>query len=540
MKVGSAPAVVMLILTILAVLSCGGAATPVPESNAATDASMSATVEGQVATTIAALPVTPESASSASSVHAGSPAMGTPVSRADVKTAFDEPLSSGLSVADVVENALPSVVQIIVGSGSGTGFIVNESGLVVTNKHVVDGTSQVTLLLVSGENFQGRVSERHPSLDLAYIEVETDRVFTPLAIGDSNTIRVGEAVIAIGFPLGQTLGQEPTVSVGIVSAKRGGRLQTDASLNPGNSGGPLLDMFGQAVGVVTSRVDSTDSGRAVSGIAFAIPINAVKSGLGPQVSPSGKVLPTPTPAPSPVIGSTPDLDATKAALEALDTHRRQVEQATRTAIEAQQEAERYAASLEATRIAELPTPTITPTPTPTPLPTATPTPTPTPTPEPTPTPRPTDTPTPTPTPLPATFCPEWEAMVLEWIQQGHNYIIPYGGQSQGVPDHPQLSAVNAYEICYLQFPISGLGRNSSAKIGDGPGQLLPGTYEYRGFDGDKRVKSTFRAYLYTNRGEGNTTQIELRQGEEFTFQFFRYHGVVHLDGGNGNLHRIGD
>ena len=175
----------------------------------------------------------------------------------DVKTAFDEPLSSGLSVADVVENALPSVVQIIVGSGSGTGFIVNESGLVVTNKHVVDGTSQVTLRLVSGENFQGRVSERHPSLDLAYIEVETDRVFTPLAIGDSNTIRVGEAVIAIGFPLGQTLGLEPTVSVGIVSAKRGGRLQTDASLNPGNSGGPLLDMFGQAVGVVASRVDST-------------------------------------------------------------------------------------------------------------------------------------------------------------------------------------------------------------------------------------------------------------------------------------------
>ena len=79
------------------------------------------------------------------------------------------------------------------------------------------------------------------------------------------------------------MGLEPTVSVGIISAKRDDRLQTDASLNPGNSGGPLLDMFGQVAGVVVSRVESTDTGRPVSGIGFAIPINSVKSGLRPIV-----------------------------------------------------------------------------------------------------------------------------------------------------------------------------------------------------------------------------------------------------------------
>ena len=167
------------ILAIVAALACGGAATPVSEPNTDTGASMSATVEAQVAATIAAMPATEDNQSPTS--HS----VATPVPRSFVGSAFDEPLSSGLSVADVVENALPSVVQIIAGSGSGTGFIVNESGLVVTNKHVVAGVSQLTLRLASGGNFQGRVAQRHPSLDLAYIEIDANRSFTPIAIGDS-------------------------------------------------------------------------------------------------------------------------------------------------------------------------------------------------------------------------------------------------------------------------------------------------------------------------------------------------------------------
>ena len=284
--------------------------------------------------------------------------------RSDVETAFEEPLSSGLSVADVVENALPSVVHIIAGSGTGTGFIINEDGLVVTNKHVVEGNSQIAVRLVAGTEYQANVTQRHPDLDLAYIEIDATLSFTPHSHWRLRQNPRWRGRYRHRFPLGRSLGLEPTVSVGIVSAKRENRLQTDASLNPGNSGGPLLDMFGQVAGVVVSRLETDNSGRPVAGIGFAIPINAVKSGLGGQVSPAGKVLPTPTPFPT--IRPTPDLEATKAAIDAIDAHRRQVEQATRTAIEAQEEAERYAAALEATRIAELPTPT--PEPTPTPLP----------------------------------------------------------------------------------------------------------------------------------------------------------------------------
>ena len=135
-------------------------------------------------------------------------------------------------------------------------------------------------------------------------------------------MRVGEEVIAIGFPLGSALGREPTVSVGIISAIRDDRLQTDASLNPGNSGGPLLDMFGRVVSAwLGSRVEES-GGRNITGIGFAIPINEVRSGLGDQVSPDGQVVPTSEPTTFPTIEPTPDLEATKKAIDAIEAHRR--------------------------------------------------------------------------------------------------------------------------------------------------------------------------------------------------------------------------
>ena len=462
---------------------------------------------------------------------------GTPVPRSDVETAFDKPLSSGLSVADVTENALPSVVQIIAGSGSGSGFILNEGGLVVTNKHVVEGSSRVTVRLATGGEYQASVTQRHTDLDLAYIQINATGSFTPIAIGDSDNIRVGEDVIAIGFPLGQTLGQEPTVSIGIISAKRDDNLQTDASLNPGNSGGPLLDMFGQVVGVVVSRVEADSSGRPVSGIGFAIPINAVKSGLGEQVSPGGKVLPTPTPFPT--IGPTPDIEATKSAIDAVDAFRRESDQATRSAVEAQATTEAYAASLEATRVAGLPTPT----PTNTPEPTATPTPTPTP--EPTATPTPTPTLAPTPTPHPRTHCVEWEALVLDWIKQGNNYSYGYG--DVGVPDHPQLSAEQGHRLCLTSFPRGVLYKArygasvGASTVGEEPFQLLPGLYEYRR-EGDDRVE-THRCSFVLNVDEDNQSTVALTYGEPFTFQFFKYHNRVYFAASHncdGALYRIGD
>ncbi len=469
------------------------------------------------------------------------------------------------SVADVTEQALPSVVQIVAGSSSGTGFIVSENGLVVTNRHIVGSARRVTVLTATGEEYRGQVVQRHSVLDLAYVEIDSDRTFTPLAIGDANGVSVGEAVIAIGYPLGEELGLEPTVSRGIISAKRDDYLQTDASLNPGNSGGPLLDASGNVIGVITARVESTETGRPVTGIGFAIPVNEVRQDLG-ALAASANPSANATATPLPTIPPTPDVEATKAAIEAMDAHRRQAEQATRAATEAQQEAERYAASLEATRIAELPTPTptriptptptptVTPTPAPTPLPTATPLPTPTSTPEPTPTPLP---PTPTPTPHPASFCEEWEAVVLEWVRQGNDYWVAnrhystrikvYADGDPDVPNHPKLSAQDALGYCIhdrgksiRDFPSGVLWLWDGVEVGDGGWQVLPGLYEYRGLRDDDRLPE--RCSLLTNmeRGVEERTEVELPHGEPFTFRFFEYHGKVSFGCSIGNLYRIGD
>ena len=261
----------------------------------------------------------------------------------------------------VAEQALPSVLHITTGSGSGTGFIINESGLVVTNRHVVEGARRVSVILSTGEEFRGDVIQRHSVLDLAYIQINSDQSFTPLALGDSNDVRIGEAVIAIGYPLGEELGLEPTVSRGIISAKRDEYLQTDASLNPGNSGGPLLSGDGRVIGVITFRVERTETGQPISGIGFAISINELKQMLAVAGMPVQTLVPS-MPTSLPTIQPTPDIQATKSTLDRIDAHRRASEQATRIATEGQQEAERYAASLDATRVAEAPTPTAVPSP----------------------------------------------------------------------------------------------------------------------------------------------------------------------------------
>ena len=352
------------------------------------------------------------------------------------KRSTGHPLSSGLSLPDMVENALQSIVEIRTDVSGGTGFIVNDAGLVVTNKHVIRGANSINLRLVNGDRFNASVVGGHATLDLAYLLIGSDAEFEPIAVGDSDAVRVGELVIIIGFPIASELGAEPTVSQGIVSAKRNGLIQTDAPVNPGNSGGPMLDQFGNVVGVVVSRI-AQSGGSDIAGIGFAIPINEAKSDLGDDVTP-GEVLNTPTPFPT--IEPTPDIEATKTVIEAIDAQRRLEDQATRTAIEAEQEADRFAASLEATRIAGLPTPTSTR------LPTATPTPTPTPLPTPTPTPEPVPTPEPTATPHPSTYCRAWEALVLEWVRDGNKYRWDLA------PDHPNLTARQASGICITAFP----------------------------------------------------------------------------------------
>lgn len=161
--------------------------------------------------------------------------------------------------------------------GSGSGFIINNQGQILTNAHVVDGADAVTVTLRDGRSVNGKVLGEDTVTDVAVIQIEADKI-TPIALGNSDNLQPGEAVIAIGNPLGLN----NTVTSGILSAtsrsssdigatdKRVNYLQTDAAINPGNSGGPLLNARGQVIGMNTAII------RGAQGLGFAIPINTAQ------------------------------------------------------------------------------------------------------------------------------------------------------------------------------------------------------------------------------------------------------------------------
>ncbi|MFN3406547.1 MAG: DegQ family serine endoprotease [Caldimicrobium sp.] len=173
--------------------------------------------------------------------------------------------------------------------GAGSGFIISKDGYIVTNNHVIEKAQKITVKLLDGRSFQGKVVGTDPFSDIALIKVEANNLPT-LPLGNSDTLRVGEWVIAIGNPFGLT----HTVTVGVVSAKgRSGIgitdiedfIQTDAAINPGNSGGPLLNLKGEVIGMNTA-IFSRSGG--YMGIGFAIPINLVKA-VVEQIKTNGKV-----------------------------------------------------------------------------------------------------------------------------------------------------------------------------------------------------------------------------------------------------------
>ena len=160
----------------------------------------------------------------------------------------------------------------------GSGVIVDSSGLVVTNHHVIEGMSEVKVALSDHREFEAEIVLRDPRTDLAVLKIKSDETFPVLELGDSDAIEVGDFVIAIGNPFG--VGQ--TVTQGIVSALArtqagisdyGFFIQTDAAINPGNSGGALVDLDGRLVGI-NSAIYSRSGGSI--GIGFAIPVNMVK------------------------------------------------------------------------------------------------------------------------------------------------------------------------------------------------------------------------------------------------------------------------
>jgi serine protease Do len=170
----------------------------------------------------------------------------------------------------------------------GSGFVMDPKGYVITNNHVVEGASKITVKLIGGGEYKATVKGRDPKTDLALIHITNPPPNLPfLKLGDSDAIRVGDWVMAVGNPFGLS----HTVTQGIISAK--GRvigagpydnfLQTDASINPGNSGGPLINLSGEVVGINTAILATGQ------GIGFAIPSNMAKEVI-PQLLEKGKVI----------------------------------------------------------------------------------------------------------------------------------------------------------------------------------------------------------------------------------------------------------
>ena len=196
-------------------------------------------------------------------------------------------------VVRVAEKLRPAVVHLRSGTGrrqsSGSGVLFTPDGLLLTNHHVVSGEERVRVKLQDGKELSGRVVGNDPWTDLAVVQAEGPTL--PYAVlGDSARLRVGQLVVAIGSPLGF----ESTVTAGVVSAV--GRtlrsitghlvdnvIQTDAALNPGNSGGPLVDGRGRVIGINTAVI------QPAQGICFAIPINMARHIL-PQLLKHGRVI----------------------------------------------------------------------------------------------------------------------------------------------------------------------------------------------------------------------------------------------------------
>lgn len=267
----------------------------------------------------------------------------------------DEAAAPRTAVERVAQKVLPSVVQlrVVAGpqAGAGSGMVLSPDGLILTNNHVVEaaagGAGEIKAVFQDGRAVPATIVGRDPSSDLAVVQAQGVSGLTPIVLGNSDSVRVGQQTVAVGSPLG--LGG--TVTTGIISAVNRavsvGRdaaeqdpgtvlnaIQTDAAINPGNSGGPLVDIEGRVIGINTAIASVGDGDQAGSvGLGFAIPINqakrtaeelqktgqATKPVLGVQVEVRSRLAPLTDPPGAKIVAiSTPGGPADQAGLKAGD------------------------------------------------------------------------------------------------------------------------------------------------------------------------------------------------------------------------------
>ena len=198
-------------------------------------------------------------------------------------------------VVSVVKRVEPSVVQIETGSGLGSGVILDDSGHIVTNAHVVGTSKSVKVTLHNGKRYTGRVIDAFTANDIAVVKISAPNL-RPIQVASSAGLQVGQFALAVGNPLGL----RSSVTFGIVSAlnrtvteETGAAIprtiQTSAPINPGNSGGALVDIQGRLIGIPTLAASDPQMGGAAVGIGFAIPSDTVKD-LAGQIIKYGKVV----------------------------------------------------------------------------------------------------------------------------------------------------------------------------------------------------------------------------------------------------------
>lgn len=211
-----------------------------------------------------------------------------------IKSVAEDNSEGGLSVKDVVKLTENSVVEIVtetvirgvrlgqfVSEGAGSGVIISDDGYIVTNYHVIDDVEKVTVKLKDGTEYEGRIVGKNQKNDVSVIKIDAKNL-QPAVLGDSDKLEVGDTAIVIGNPLGSLGG---TVTNGIISAldreidlgdSKMNLLQTNAAVNPGNSGGGLFNDKAELVGLVVAKSAGSD----IEGIGFAIPINDIENIIG--------------------------------------------------------------------------------------------------------------------------------------------------------------------------------------------------------------------------------------------------------------------